>query len=239
MNGYDPRTGQVIMFKHGVPLVPVSANVEVSYEREEKKGKGQKILSRAPLIGGPLWANPIRALEGFDHLLAIDTNTKVSNGEIISVAGVVHGTTTKVIVPGKTGIQFGIQCCMEFRGIKEKAENIAWAFIIQAIQHLPSYRPFLQYGLIVDCDLNNLEKYNNRESPIYNKFYLPDNMKFIYASSEVKDSAANTMLALADKESRYLRDYIIRERCNPGLIQVLNEPFTHFKEWTYEMLPQR
>jgi hypothetical protein len=112
--------------------------------------------------------------------------------------------------------------------------------VIQAICCNPTYRPHYQFGLIVDSDLENLERYNNRELSIYGDFHLPVNMKFIYASSEIaSETYTNMMIALADKESKWLRDYIIRERCDEGLIQAVNEPFTHFKQWDLSGLPAK
>jgi hypothetical protein len=112
--------------------------------------------------------------------------------------------------------------------------------VIQAIRCSSTYRPHFQFGLIVDSDLENLERYNNRELPVYGDFYLPQSMKFIYASSEIaSETYTNMMIALADKESKRLRDYIIREGCDEGLRQAANQPFTHFKQWDPSALPAR
>jgi hypothetical protein len=45
-----------------------------------------------------VWAHPVRIIERFDYLVAIDTNTKND----ISVTGVVSGRAFKVQLPGKT-----------------------------------------------------------------------------------------------------------------------------------------
>jgi hypothetical protein len=124
--------------------------------------------------------------------------------------------------------------------MQDKAENIAWVNVIQSMLRNRTYRAHFQICFVVDSDFGNLERYNNRELPAYGDFYLPANMKFIYASSKpAGETYTGRMIALADKESRWLRDYIIRERCNDGLIEVFNGPFTHFKEWELGMLPPR
>jgi hypothetical protein len=227
----DPNTGQVLFFERGVVVEPLSARIEASYEREDASQKDFKITVQAPLVPDQLCAHPSRIIERFDHLFAIDTNTKESNGEIVSVTGIVHGNTAKVIIPGKTVLQLYKIHCIEFRGIQDKQENVAWTCLIQSLLHNPGYHPALQFGLIVDSDLSNLEMYNSRQLPVYGEFYLPGNMKFIYASSETRENLPNMMLDLADKESKRIRDYIIRERCNQGLIPVSNEPYTHIKKW--------
>jgi hypothetical protein len=207
--------------------------------RKEAPDKGPKIMLQCPLRLDRLWAHPNRVVEGFNHLLAIDTNTKVSNGGTISITGIVHGGTTQVIVPGETAVAIYTIQCLEFRGIQDKPENVAWVQLIQALRRSPDYNPALQFDLPVDSDLSRLEMYNTRELPIYDQFYFPRNMKFIYASSQTTESAVNRMLAIADKASGYLLDYIIRERLHQDLIPVANEPFTHFKKWEEHMLPRR
>jgi hypothetical protein len=39
-------------------------------------------------------------------------------------------------------------------------------------------------GLIVDSDLGNHQAFNNREIPIFDDFYLPENVTIIYASDK-------------------------------------------------------
>jgi hypothetical protein len=234
----DPQSGRIYFFEGGMPVEPILVRREVSYERRESKQKGNKILAQSPLMPDQLLSNPNRIVERYDHLLAIDTNTMENHG--ISVTGVVQGRICKVQVPGKIAVEYSLNCCLEFRGIKEKWENIAWVNVIQAMRRSPSYSPYFQIGLIVDSNLGNLESYNNRELPVYGDFYLPMNMKFIYASSKpAGETITNMMIALADKEARWLRDYIIREGRGDGLVEVFNEPFTHFKRWEPGMLPPR
>jgi hypothetical protein len=229
----NPEGIRAHFFERGVPVEPISVHIEVSYGGE----KGNKVLAQAPLMPDQLWAHPVRIVERFDHLVAIDTNTKHG----ISVTGVVSGRAFKVQIPGKIAVvPPKLELCVEFRGMPDKAENIAWVQVIQAIRCSPTYRPHFQFGFIVDSDLGNLERYNNRELPVYGDFYLPQNMKFIYASSEIaSETYTNMMIALADKESKRLRDYIIREGCDEGLRQAVNQPFTHFKQWGPSMLPAR
>jgi hypothetical protein len=121
-----------------------------------------------------------------------------------------------------------------------KAENIAWVQVIQAIHRNPSYRPDCQIGIVVDSDLENLDRYNYRALPVFGDFYLPANMKFIYASSERPgETYMNTMIALADKEAGRLLDYILREGRDEGLRQPVNEPVTYFRQWGPSALPPR
>ncbi len=92
-----------------------------------------------------------------------------------------------------------------FWNIKDKEENIAWMTAIELIQKNPVVTENLKIGIIVDSDLGNIDRYNNRESPIYGNFYLPANMHLVYASTDGgKEYAANRLISLADKESSKL-----------------------------------
>lgn len=195
----DPQACWARFFERGIPVEPVSVRIEVSYERQESKEMGEKVLAQAPLRPDQLWAHPVRMIERFDHLFAVDTNTK--NG--VSVTGVVYGRAIKLQIPSKTAaVQPNLELCVEFRGIQGKAENIAWVQVIQAIRRNLTYKPHFQIGLIVDSDLENLDRYNNRELPVYSDFYLPEKMKFIYASSKpAQETYTSTMIAVADREA--------------------------------------
>ena len=191
----DQKAGRFGLFKNGAFLRPQTAHVESTYQRP----KGKKYLVRAPLMPRYLYANPNRMLETFDILYAIDTSHQVANGSSISVAGVVVGKYTKIIVPGKTTIQFAPVHCLEFRGIKEKFENIAWMKVAEILLSQPYYLPSWRVGFIVDSDFGNLDDYNERRKPIFGKFWLPENITLIYASTDAgMEYIPNRMLALAD-----------------------------------------
>jgi hypothetical protein len=233
----EPPLGPIRLFERGVLVEPLWARMDVSYERRQSKEKGNKVLAQAFLMPDEVWAHPARIIECFDYLFAIDTNTK--NG--ISVAGVVSGRAFKVQIPGKTAVYLpNLDFCAEFRGMQGKAENIAWVQVIQAIRRNRTYRPDFQIGIVVDSDLENLDRYNYRALPVFGDFYLPANMTFIYASSERPgETYMNMMIALADKEARRVLDYILREGRDEGLRQPVNEPFTYFRQWDPSALPPR
>ncbi len=161
------------------------------------------------------------------------------NGESISISGIVQRLMTEAINFGKNRVTFGIPFCIEFRDVREKSENMAWMSLVQALHQNSFYNPSLQMGIIVDSDLDNLDQYNTRKLPIYGEFYLHENIKLIYASSEVRENAANVAIALAERESKHLLNYILREKCNHGLVSALNKPYSHVKRWDCSVYPQR
>ncbi len=221
-------TGSVELLKDGVPLVPVDAYHDVNFDRE----KGPKIINKTPLDPSKLIIKPNIALEIFDRIFAIDTNTKVVNGEIISVTCIVLCKLTrdrnKLLIA-----EFAPIHCLEFRNIQELAENIVWMKAIKLIITNPSYNMNLKFGIIVDSDLGNIPSYNNRSKPIYSDFYLPQNIELIYASTDVgKEYLANKLISLCEKDAtKLLRDIILNKVSNENLHEVNNEPYTHFRFW--------
>lgn len=223
---FDPRSGEVIFLHDGNPVLPVNAHVETGYDRTKKF----KVLNKAKLPMQELNANPNRRLETFDLIFAIDTNSKTVGNETISVSCVVGGRN--VLIPNHTAIRYGPANCLEFRNIRDKAENIAWQKCIELIQAAPEYKPSLKICMIVDSDLSNIPRFNSRELPIYGTFYLPENFELLYASTDSgKENIANQMIARCEKEASHLLQQIMNDNNRENLEIVHNQPYTHFKLW--------
>jgi hypothetical protein len=228
-------TGSVELLKGGIPLVPVEAYHGVSFDRE----KGPKILNKTPLDPNKLIIDPSIALEKYDLIFAIDTNTKVIDGESVSVSCVVLCK----LIRDKNNVlnaEFAPIHCLEFRNIQGMAENIAWMKAIQFIIANPSYSIDIKYGIIVDSDLGNISSYNNRSKPIYSGFYLLPNIELIYASTDVgKEYLANKLISLCDKEAtKLLESIMLNKVSNDNLREVFGEPYTHFRLWNRSANPK-
>jgi len=228
INGFklDPTTGDAALLYDARPTNPMKANVETGYVRT----KDFKVLNKALLPPQELNVNSNRKLESFDLIFAIDTNSKAVGNEIISIACVVGGKN--VLMPSHTAIRYRSVNCLEFRNIRDKAENIAWQKCIELIQAAPDYKSTKKICMIVDSDLGNIPRYNSREAPIYGNFYLPENIQLIYASTDSgKENIANQMIARCDKEATYLLNQVIKDNNRENLEAVLHQPYTHFKLW--------
>jgi hypothetical protein len=220
--------GTVELLNKGLPLIPEKAYHNINYNRK----KSPKILNKISLDPNQLLIGPHLALKKFDLIFAIDTNTKVVNGEVISISCIVlckltYGKKNAIIA------EYAPVHCLEFRNIRQDAENIAWMKSIQLIIANPSYNPKLKIGLIVDSDLGNISAYNNRSVPIYADFYLPQNIELIYASADVgKEFVVNKLISLCDKEAKMLlEDISLNKISSENLQEVNNEPYTHFRFW--------
>jgi hypothetical protein len=220
--------GSVELLRDGVPLIPEKAYHDVSYSR----GKGPKILNRMPIDPARLVVNQYRHFKDFNLLYAIDTNTRNVNSEKISISCVVLCKITAVEEDHMTAEYAPIHC-LEFRNIKQFAENIAWMKAIQFVISHPLYGPNLKIGFIVDSDLGKLSAYNSRSLPIYGDFYLPQNVELIYASADVgKEFLENQLISVCDKEAEMLLEAVSKGKFSDGNLQEMkNEPYTHFRFW--------
>lgn len=219
--------GKVELLFDGKPLIPNNAYCETSYDRK----KNPKILNKIGLNPNNLVNNQNITLQKFDVIFAVDTNTKKINNVDISVCGLVF-CTIHPIDKNSINYKYAPIKYFEFRGIKEKYENVAWVEVIEFIMNNPKLSN-KKIGLVVDSDLGNIPDYNQNILPIYSNFYLPSNIEIIYASADAgKEYILNKLISVCDKEASLLLNKIIKEKNNNSdLHQVNNKPFTHFRLW--------
>jgi len=223
----DPVSGYVHFLYKGIPITPQNARIEMTYQRQ----KSPKILSQTSLGTNELYVDVNRALEKYDLVYAVDTNTQSFNDETISVCCVVLGTIEKEEISAPV-IRFSPVHFLEFRNISAKPENLLWRTVIELIQKNPSYSTNLKIALIVDSDLQNISAYNGRKLPIAEDFYLPPNLKMIYASSDSgRENISNRMISLADRWSRRLLKHLMQSDDRKNLQKVENKPYTHYRYW--------
>lgn len=174
---------------------------ETTYSRP----KGNKVISRVPLIDSGKFEINMAVEENYDVVFAIDTNSRKIGGFNISISGVIQCQKEFIVDQiwvTKKCWRYWTPFCLEFTGIKSKPENVGWMMLIDYIDFKMKDIIEKKIGIIVDSDFENLKNYNLRTHPIYGKFCLPKNIKLIYASSDVgKDLFPNQMLKLADKAS--------------------------------------
>lgn len=222
---YSPATDEIRLFNDGDRQIPESAIIEQSYKRE----KGPKVLVRSNLPNDGITTNPNRALEQYAEIYAIDTNTKIVDGERISVCGVVGGSPIQW--PMHTAIRYRPIHCMEYRGIVEHPEKVGWTETIEAIMRSPSFSNSKKYAVVVDAYLGDLAPFNSRSKPLLDGFYLPPAFTLIYASSDShNESLANQMLSMADKIASGILKLLEKNRCDPSE-SISGKPYTSRRLW--------
>ena len=171
---------------------------EISYER----AKGPKVLSRIPQTGETLTFNAFTALRrNYDFICAVDTNTKVIRGKKVSVTAVV--LVTPSFVGDKNGLRefwrFDVPFCIEMIEIKGPPENFGWVAAWDELWRRRIINNEMCVGMIVDSDLGNINKYNQRKVPLLGTFFIRSNQQLIYASNDAgKENVVNKALAAAD-----------------------------------------
>jgi len=176
--------------------------VQSSYPREKKD---PKILNETPADNPNIPFSPNKALEGFDRLVAVDTNTRLIRGEQVSVTGIAEGEWNWEA--GEDGLRRAIRpqarFCLEFLGVKNDQEQLGWAVAITELIKEPRYHQPDRIGLIVDCGYDKLDAYNSRRQPLFVNRYLPPNFTLLYATSDAgSECGANFLIKAADSVAR-------------------------------------
>jgi len=182
-------------------ITPVNAFHQSFYKGENGK---EKILNQIQLERPNSKADLNSELVNFDFIFAVDTNTKPINGEKLSVCSVIY-CEKKTIEKNSADFLIGLCGSICIKGIPDKyEEKFGIKLLIDRLVNHPNYNNTHRIGIITDHDRKNLIKYNDREMPIYENWYLPDNFKLIYASadkSKKNDSLPNHLISDCDKEA--------------------------------------
>lgn len=233
VNGFvlSARTGKVALTYKGHPLLPWKAETRIGYERP----KGFKTAVRARVDPKRLVASANLALEQYDSVFAVDTNTKLVGGNTISITSVIHGKPSSLKIPGKTAIMILERQAIEFRNTSFNPEKVGWYQVITGLQQSPGYSDQIKIGVIVDSDLDNLEAFNKQEQPILKEYYLPRNFILMYASSDTQgDSLLNMLISMADKDAREVLQMVIETSAYERSLEVPSEFFSYLRLWQRE-----
>jgi len=203
--------GEVKFLTDGKLVIPKTANLTTSYERENKP---PKILFDIPVPVASLGTNEVNNLKRYDYIFAVDTNYHKFNTYVIAVAAIV---LCKIDL---SEILYAPVKYLLLKTSREKPENIIWAETIRLIKENPEYSNDFSYAIVVDSDYGNLQKYNSRQLSIIEDFYLPLNFTLIYASADSgSENIVNSLIKLCDKEATY----ILKDVMDSNIIDTLNE----------------
>nr|WP_314433948.1 hypothetical protein [uncultured Brevundimonas sp.] len=176
--------------------------VNVYSERSYARPKGPKVVSRIPQANPDLSFDETPALlANFDRVCAVDTNSRLVHGRMISATGVV--TLHREGIPGpaglETGWRFDVPLCLQFDELRVERENFGWLTALASLRRRGFFTASDRVGVIVDSDLGNLRAYNERTKPVVEDHFLPPNATLIYASADTgKESLINRALGMAD-----------------------------------------
>lgn len=174
-----------------------NAKMETSYIKNSSK---EKRTNSTPLKSSDLSFNVNKALRrNFDLLIAVDTNTRLINEQIVSVAMSYYIEKPLNLYNDKIPFYPGASYIFLNPNNDISSEKLGWHTIISNNINL-NVLDHYSIGLIVDCDLGLHDAINSRRIPYFEDNYLPNNMQLIYASSDsTSDSLQNLMISSCDK----------------------------------------
>jgi len=206
---YDKGKMEVMGITHDGRLI----ETETTFSQTQYTGQSgkEKVLSR---VQDKVIANEVDLLNhlssSFDLIIAVDTNTKVIESEIISVTGIVHCVVQKTLDPDGYYVDFPWHGVILFRNCSSELhpEKFGWMTVIKE-----SIRRFLdkpkRIAIVTDHDLDNHGLYNDKKIPIFKDFYLPDNFALIYGRSDgPRQNIMNYVVKQCDTKSREILDRI-------------------------------
>ena len=157
-------------------------------------------------------------LNRYNHIFAIDTNTKIISNTIFPIATKISvGVSVKLIIEPNSFLVATIEHPFLASFNSDKPENENWMTFITVLKDL--YSPTDKIGIVVDSDLGNIEDYNSRKKPIFNDFFLPDGFELIFASDKVNDNIFNQMI----KRCHYISGFTLQkmeENLNEELLKL-------------------
>lgn len=139
----------------------------------------------------------------FKHILAIDTNIGRYRSQVIDEEleiGLAFGIALLEKDDSIELIPLRLPFITELNPVKPEQQN--WIRLIELLKGNCKCSDTRKIGIVVDCDLDNIPKYNSRELPILGNYYLPEGFELIFASDKVSDNIFNQMIKDSHKLSR-------------------------------------
>ena len=185
----------------------IKTNVTFSQTHYIAQTGKEKVITRIQDKVVPNQADLFRHLSSsFDLLIAIDTNTQDIGTEKLSASGIVHCIVKPRSISNEYHVDFPWHGAILFRNCPSALhpEKFGWIKEIYRINSNTQNR-VKRFALITDHDLENHIKYNNKQKPIHNDFYLPDNFQLIYGRGDGStESLLNYLVKMCDNKSKKL-----------------------------------
>ena len=224
---FNPNIGLELQNEAGETLPASVVNSKLYYDRETKP----KIIAYSE-SSTPPFQNASLSLREYKYLCAIDTNTRKIQGRIVSVSIICLGMW--VNEGEHTRFSFWPEVFMDFLDFTGKPERFAWSKFLKLIEKGDDYNGTNTFGVIVDSDLGDIPRINNRQIPLYEDYYLPQQMKLIYASSDKLGTVQNVMIKKCDQLATERINEIEKMYSSPETINKLPFNYTYIGKLLFE-----
>jgi hypothetical protein len=193
---------RIQFFENNQLIQPQRARLVKYYDRLKKP----KVLFDIPSEPFHLSLVESGNLKKYNFIYAIDTNSKVVNSTLLTVCCVAQCD--------RINKYCDIKCLFAVKNDGSVTEKIAWVELIQSILKDKNYKSDFVIGIIVDSDYGNISKYNKRELPLINGYYLPPSFELIYASTDSgRENFVNQLISECDRQAtQIINNYSYTER---------------------------
>lgn len=221
----DPITKEVNPYSGNIRLFPESVTSEQSYARGD--GKKNKVISKVFGLKNTSFSQPVKNLEQFDCVYAVDTNYKMVNGTKVCVAGITRGEKFTIHIPDKIAMKVSLKYGFVFSTNYSNPERIAWGFVADQARYWENLAE-KRVGLIVDSDLECLEDISAGSEPLFLNIYLPKNYKIMYASADAEGgNPMNKMVKISDYGASLVLDELLAQLGAHDVSKVPIQPSLH------------
>lgn len=169
-------------------------HTEFGYQRESGKKKYTSYIFDAHVIDFCAY------LQSFDFIFAVDTNTKMVNGTIIS-SSCAFQVFVEQISQDEWRVVYAGPLLLRFKnGESGLDEKWSITMLVNHIARLPNVNEKKKIAIITDHDLGRHGAYNNQSRTLYKNVLLPTNFTLLYASSDSKnDNVLTFSVSKCDK----------------------------------------
>ena len=137
----------------------------------------------------------------YDRYVAIDTSYKDfgENKMCVTAALCSDESFREKKEPDESTLRIYPRLCFLSKRDGVNPERYAWKVMIDALIKSREFNSNFSYGIIVDSDLESLQKINAGEESIFEGFTLPENISMIYASADTgTECFLNKLIRAAD-----------------------------------------
>ena len=223
---FDSKSNEIFGHTNG-EIKPLIGTATVALQRD-RQYKSPKVLQQVVASPESVFLTPDHQLGSYDHVLAIDTNTRKIFGSNASVTAAVH-----MVVVDRTAQSLNCSIrnfvIFEFWNAPEKQENIGWCEVLKVVEQ--NRHEFMgSVAVLVDSDLGHLPEFNQRTLPLHADYLLPEFCTLSYASD-----AVGTLGGRLIKRCHTIADMVMKRAdllvCTANLQSVNDQPFTHYRPW--------
>lgn len=196
--------------ENGIPYDDGPITVTKTYIGENK----ERVIAKATDLDYDKF-DVLSWLDNYDYIFAIDTNTypEKIDGLYCSCTVMYYVEVTKIDDTNRSINASPVLSIDWYYSNDVKIETLSWRDSIRTlISFVPNNK---KVGIVIDSELGNLEKYNNRNIPVFNDWYLPENYSFIYATANKKDEWCNKLIIQCDKIASLRLKEVLNYKRNP------------------------